>query len=67
MKFSCTRGELQTAVGIAAKATSAKSPIPALEGILTEHCEASWYLHLEEVDQETRLLRREYVFQTVEE
>ena len=36
MKFSCTRSELQTAVGIAAKATSAKSPIPALEGILIE-------------------------------
>lgn len=36
MKFSCTRSDLQTAVGIAAKATSAKSPIPALEGILIE-------------------------------
>ena len=36
MKFSCTRSELQTAVSIAAKATSAKSPIPALEGILIE-------------------------------
>lgn len=36
MKFSCTRSELQTAVSIAAKAASAKSPIPALEGILIE-------------------------------
>ena len=36
MKFSCTRSELQTAVTIAAKAASAKSPIPALEGILIE-------------------------------
>lgn len=36
MKFSCTRSELQAAVAIAAKAASAKSPIPALEGILIE-------------------------------
>ena len=36
MKFSCTRSELQTAVSIASKAASAKSPIPALEGILIE-------------------------------
>ena len=36
MKFSCTRSELQSAVTIAAKAASAKSPIPALEGILIE-------------------------------
>lgn len=36
MKFSCTRSELQSAVSIAAKAASAKSPIPALEGILIE-------------------------------
>ena len=36
MKFSCTRSELQSAVAIAAKAASAKSPIPALEGILIE-------------------------------
>ena len=36
MKFSCTRSELQAAIAIAAKAASAKSPIPALEGILIE-------------------------------
>ena len=36
MKFSCTRNELQAAVAIASKAASAKSPIPALEGILIE-------------------------------
>ena len=36
MKFSCTRSELQAAVSVAAKAASAKSPIPALEGILIE-------------------------------
>ena len=36
MKFSCNRSELQAAVAIAAKAASAKSPIPALEGILIE-------------------------------
>ena len=37
-----------------------------LEAILTEYCEASWYLSYEGIDQETRLLRREYIFQTVE-
>ena len=36
MKFSCVRSELQSAVSIAAKAASPKSPIPALEGILIE-------------------------------
>ncbi|MBE6914517.1 MAG: DNA polymerase III subunit beta [Ruminococcaceae bacterium] len=36
MKFTCTRAQLQSAVSIAAKAASAKSPIPALEGILIE-------------------------------
>jgi len=36
MKFTCERAALLTAVNIAAKATSAKSPIPALEGILLE-------------------------------
>ena len=36
MKFTCTRSDLQTAVSIAARAASAKSPIPALEGILIE-------------------------------
>ena len=36
MKFSCNRSDLQAAVTIAAKAASAKSPIPALEGILIE-------------------------------
>ena len=36
MKFTCTKSELQSAVSIAAKAASAKSPIPALEGILIE-------------------------------
>ena len=38
----------------------------AIEAILTEYCEASWYLSYEGIDQETRLLRREYIFQTVE-
>lgn len=36
MKFSCVRSALQTAVNTAAKAASAKSPIPALEGLLLE-------------------------------
>lgn len=36
MNFSCTRSVLQSAVAIASKAASAKSPIPALEGILIE-------------------------------
>ena len=36
MKFTCERSELQAAVAIAARAASAKSPIPALEGILIE-------------------------------
>ena len=36
MKFSCAKSVLQTAVAIAAKAACAKSPIPALEGILIE-------------------------------
>lgn len=36
MKFSCVRSVLQAAVNTAAKAASAKSPIPALEGLLLE-------------------------------
>lgn len=36
MKFSCPKSLLQAAVNISAKAASAKSPIPALEGILLE-------------------------------
>lgn len=36
MKFSCPKSLLQAAVNIASKAASAKSPIPALEGILVE-------------------------------
>ena len=36
MKFSCDRSELQNAITIVSKAASAKSPIPALEGILIE-------------------------------
>ena len=36
MKFSCVRSVLQQAVNTAAKAASAKSPIPALEGLLLE-------------------------------
>jgi len=36
MKFSCSKSELLSAVAIASKAASAKSPIPALEGILVE-------------------------------
>lgn len=39
----------------------------ALEAILDEHCEASWHMNLEEIDQVTKLLRREYIFQIVEE
>ena len=39
----------------------------ALEEILDEHCEASWYMNLEEIDQVTKLLRREYIFQIVED
>ena len=39
----------------------------ALEEILDEYCEASWYVNLEEIDQVTKLLRREYIFQIVEE
>ena len=36
MIFSCERAALQTAVSIASRATSPRSPIPALEGILVE-------------------------------
>ena len=36
MKFSCERTFLQSAIAIASKAASARSPIPALEGILLE-------------------------------
>jgi len=36
MKFTCAKAALQSAVGIAARAACAKSPIPALEGILIE-------------------------------
>lgn len=36
MKFNCAKADLQTAVAVASKAASAKSPIPALEGILIE-------------------------------
>ena len=36
MKFSCEKAELQAAVSVAAKASSPRSPIPALEGILLE-------------------------------
>lgn len=36
MKFSCEKTVLQAAVSTAAKAASARSPIPALEGILLE-------------------------------
>lgn len=36
MKFSCDRAVLQAAVATAGKAVSARSPIPALEGILVE-------------------------------
>ena len=36
MKFSCERAELLSAVSVAAKAASPRSPIPALEGILLE-------------------------------
>lgn len=36
MKFSCEKHLLQGACSIAARATAAKSPIPALEGILIE-------------------------------
>lgn len=34
MKFTCDKYELQQAVTICARATAAKSPVPALEGIL---------------------------------
>ena len=37
-----------------------------VEGILDTYCEASWYLNIEEVDQETKLLRREYIFQIID-
>lgn len=48
--------------------TQGRKPViwAALEAILTEHCEASWYMNHEGIDQETRLLRREYIFQIVE-
>lgn len=36
MKFTCSRSVLLAAINTAAKAASAKSPIPALEGILIE-------------------------------
>ena len=36
MKFTCIKSMLQSAINIASRAASAKSPIPALEGILVE-------------------------------
>ena len=36
MKFTCDKASLQNAINIASKATSPKSPIPSLEGILIE-------------------------------
>ena len=36
MKFTCDKANLQNAINIASKATSPKSPIPSLEGILIE-------------------------------
>jgi DNA polymerase-3 subunit beta len=36
MKFSCEKALLQSAIGVAARAVSPKSSIPALEGILIE-------------------------------
>lgn len=36
MKFTCDKASLQSAITIASKATSPKSPIPSLEGILLE-------------------------------
>ena len=36
MKLTCLKSVLQSAVNIASRAASAKSPIPALEGILLE-------------------------------
>ncbi len=34
-----------------------------IEGILDEFCEGGWYINLNTVDTETRLLHREYVFE----
>ena len=36
MKFTCEKYLLQQAVNTAARAAAAKSPIPALEGLLIE-------------------------------
>lgn len=37
-----------------------------IEAILTRHCGPSWYMNTEVVDDVTKLLHREYVFQTEE-
>lgn len=34
-----------------------------IEGILNEFCEGSWYINMTTVDDETRLLHREYVWE----
>ena len=36
MKFTCEKSLLQAAVNISSKASSPRSPIPALEGLLLE-------------------------------
>ena len=36
MKFSCEKHILQSAVAVCSRAAAAKSPIPALEGVLLE-------------------------------
>lgn len=48
--------------------TKGRKPLiwAAIEGILTRHCGTCWRLNLETVDSETKLLHREYVFQTEE-
>jgi len=36
----------------------------AIEAILEDHCESAWYLNSQSVDSATRMLHREYVFET---
>ena len=46
--------------------TNGKRPLlwAAIEEILAAHCGSAWYLNSEGVDRTTRMLHREYVFET---
>lgn len=45
--------------------TKGRKPLiwAGIEAILNTYCDGSWYMNLETVDSETRMLHREYVFE----